>query len=385
MQSEQLSFEANASYLGQSYLCSPMVKSKVTNNSKHSHQSTSKTAAAKPKTTKARATETDDYDFEETEFEIDPELFNDNYNQVRKPILPYGIVVNDKPAGLLIPEDQLEKAGWIEIPGEDDLTTVTLTEDVTGLLITKGRLLVLAFAPEYIRYKSDVEEVGGSFVGLYDDYRHSLDKKTMDVCSEHAIMFLDDKNQPLHTTPVVVRFKNVALWSFKSVREEFYRSLEKTFADYFQVPFSGKSDKWRSLGVLEIEFRAIKEGEGKNKHNCCKTVAYTKPTVENFPQLYLGKTTAKALIWQQHDAIAGFNEPQSLPALPGESVSVDVEVLPPNKNRNKTQSVRKSKPATKPPRKIQLIDDDDFLNETDDLEADLDDDFEDDEELDDEE
>ncbi|BAZ03023.1 hypothetical protein NIES37_70360 (plasmid) [Tolypothrix tenuis PCC 7101] len=362
-----------------------MVKSKVTNDSNRPHQSTAKTAADKPKGGQARTTDTDDYDFEGSEFEIDPELFNDNYNQVRKPILPYGIVVNDKPAGLLIPEDQLEKAGWIELPKEDDLTTVTLTEDVTGLLITECRLLVLAFAPEYIRYKSDVEEVGGSFVGFYEDYRHSLDKKTMDVCSEHALMFLDDRNQPLHTIPVVVRFKNVALWSFKSVREEFYRSLEKTFADYFQVPFSGKSDKWRSLGVLEVEFKAIKEGEGKNKHNCCKTVAYTKPTVENLPQLYLGKPTAKTLIWQQHDAIAGFNEPQSLPALPGESVSRDVEVLPPNKNKNKTQSVRKSKPATKPPRKIQLIDYDDFLDETDDLEADLDDDFENNEELDDEE
>ncbi|MEH2243833.1 hypothetical protein [Nostoc sp.] len=85
----------------------------------------------------------------------------------------------------------------------------------------------------------------------------------------------------MHTTPVVVRFKNVALWSLKSVREEFYRSLEKTFADYFQVPFSGKSDRWRSLGVLEVEFKAVKEGEGKNKHDCCKTVASTKPTVEN--------------------------------------------------------------------------------------------------------
>jgi hypothetical protein len=77
--------------------------------------------------------------------------------------------------------------------------------------------------------------------------------------------------------PIVVRFKNVALWSFKSAREEFYRALEKTFADYFNVPFSGKNDRWRSLGVLEVEFKAVKEGEGKNKHDCCKTVAYTKP------------------------------------------------------------------------------------------------------------
>ncbi|WP_414553153.1 DUF5895 domain-containing protein [Anabaena sp. CCY 0017] len=356
-----------------------MVKSKVTNNSNRPHQSTAKNTASKPKTPRTRASDTEASTFEETDFEIDPELFDDHYNQVRKPILPYGIVVNDKPAGLLIPEDQLEKAGWLDIPEEDDLTTVTLTEDVTGLLITEAKVLVLGFAPEYIRYKSDVEDLGGSFVGLYDDYKHSLDKKTMDVCSEHALIFLDDNNQPLHTNPVVVRFKNVALWSFKSVREEFYRSLEKTFADYFQVPFSGKSDRWRSLGVLELEFKAVKEGEGKNKHNCCKTVDYTKPTVENLPQLYLGTPTAKALIWQQHDAIAGFNELQSLPSLPGESVSVDVEVLQPNKNsknRNKTQNVRKSKPATKPPRKIQVIEheDDDFLDELDDLADELDDD-----------
>lgn len=33
------------------------------------------------------------------------------------------------------------------------------------------------------------------------------------------------------------------------------RALEKTFADYFNVPFSGKNDRWRSLGVLEVEFK----------------------------------------------------------------------------------------------------------------------------------
>jgi len=50
--------------------------------------------------------------------------------------------------------DQLEKAGWIATPDDEDLITVTFTEDVTGLLITEARLLVLAFVPEYIRYKS---------------------------------------------------------------------------------------------------------------------------------------------------------------------------------------------------------------------------------------
>ncbi|OUC14552.1 MAG: hypothetical protein B0A82_11485 [Alkalinema sp. CACIAM 70d] len=364
-------------------------------NSKSSSTSTTRTGAkaATPKSPKSTTATTATGSravrssrMEPDEFEVDPDLLSDAYNQVRRPLLPYGIVVNDKPAGILIPIEQLEKAGWFTMPDEDDLTTVTFTEDVTGLLITDARMLVLAFVPEYIRYKSDVEDLGGTVVGLYDEYRNSLDKKSMDVCSEHALLFLDEDNQPLHTIPIVVRFKNVALWSFKSAREEFYRSLEKTFADYFNVPFSGKNDKWRSLGVLEVEFKAVKEGEGKNKHDCCKTVAYTKPTIEILPMLYLGTPTAKAVIWQQHDAIAGFTETQSLPALPGEVEAVEVEVLPPHKNStaNKASSTKPSKSL----RKIKPIDEDeDFLDdlkgsgtELDNEDFDFDDDLDDDEE-----
>lgn len=363
-------------------------------NSRNSSTSTARTGAktATPKspkstaTTNSRAARTDRTEPED--FEVDTDLLSDAYNQVRRPQLPYGIVVNDKPAGILIPIDQLEKAGWLAMPDEDDLTTVTFTEDVTGLLITEARLLVLAFVPEYIRYKSDVEDLSGTVVGLYDEYRNSLDKKSMDVCSEHALLFLDEDNQPLHTMPIVVRFKNVALWSFKSAREEFYRALEKTFADYFNVPFSGKNDRWRSLGVLEVEFKAVKEGEGKNKHDCCKTVAYTKPTIETLPLLYLGTPTAKSLIWQQHDAIAGFTEPQSLPALPGEVEVVEVEVLPPHKN-GATGKALNAKPSTKSPRKIkQIEEDEDFLDDLENSDAELDDedfDFEDDDLDDDEE
>lgn len=78
---------------------------------------------------------------ETVDFEVDTDLLSDDCNQVRRPQLSYGIVVNDKPAEILIPIDQLEKAGWIAMPDDEDLTTVTFTEDVTGLLITEARLL----------------------------------------------------------------------------------------------------------------------------------------------------------------------------------------------------------------------------------------------------
>ena len=47
---------------------------------------------------------------EDLDFEIDPELLEPGHNQVRRPILPYGIVINEQVAGILIPEDQLEKS-----------------------------------------------------------------------------------------------------------------------------------------------------------------------------------------------------------------------------------------------------------------------------------
>ena len=307
---------------------------------------------------------------EDFDFEIDPELLEPNYNQVRRPILPYGIVVNEQFAGILIPEEQLEKANWFVMPTEEEMTTIGLTEDVTGLLLSKCRLCVLGFIPEYIRYKTDVPDLGGTIVGLYEEYKAQLDKKAMDVVSEHALVFLDKNNRPMHSTPIVVRFKNVALWSFKAARDEFYRLLEKAFSDYFQIPFSGKNDKWRSLGILEVEFKGVKEGEGSNRSYCCKTISYTKPTVNNFPSLYLGRPQQKNTLWGLHDSIAGFTETPALPA----AAEPQIQVLPPiarqGENRKKQQNERK------PLRKIAaevIDDDDDFYDELD--EEEFDDDF----------
>jgi len=307
---------------------------------------------------------------EDLDFEIDPELLEPGHNQVRRPILPYGIVINEQVAGILIPEDQLEKANWFVMPTEEEMTTIGLTEDVTGLLFSKCHLCVLGFVPEYIRYKNDVPDLGGSVVGLYEEYKTQLDKKIMDVVSEHAIVFLDENNRPRHSTPIVVRFKNVALWSFKAARDEFYRLLEKAFADYFQIPFSGKTDKWRSLGILEVEFKGVKEGEGSNKSYCCKTVSYTKPTADNFPFLYLGRPQHKNAIWGLHDIIAGFTE---TPALPG-TAEPQIQVLPPAPR--KVENGKKQTANHKSPRKIaaEVIEEEDDFDDLDE-EEEFDDDF----------
>ncbi|AFZ38030.1 hypothetical protein Sta7437_4571 (plasmid) [Stanieria cyanosphaera PCC 7437] len=296
----------------------------------------------------------------DSELEIDEELLDTQYNEARPPSLPYGIVINDRPAGILIPEDQLERANWYQ--KELDLTTVDLTEPVTGLLLDRVRLLVLATTPEYVRWKNDEDNLGekaGTLVALYEEYRSKLNKKTQDVCSKHAMMFLDKNNQPLHEIPIVVTFKNVALWSFKSAKEEHYRKLEKVFAQYTNQPYSNKNDKWRSLGVLYTKFKAVKEGKGSNKSFCCKTDRIVEPTISNFSLLFLGKPERKQQVWQIHETITGFESSDKLLAAGDEDASV--EILPPASN-----------PKT---RKIEQIEDeDDFELDEDDY---LNDDFDD--------
>lgn len=271
--------------------------------------------------------------------ELDPELFDPKYNEVRRPSLPYGIIINGEPAykdaGILIPEEQLIKADW-QNTVENEFITAELNEPVTGLLLTNPRICVLAAIPPYMRFKSTDEngELSGVFIGPYSEYKNQLDKKTMEVVSEHALVFFDNQNQPLHKTPIVVRFRNVSLWSFKSAKDKGYRQLEKAFAEYTKSPYSGKSDKWRSLGLLEVTFKAEKVGNGKNKSYCCKTASITQPTVKNFPNLFLGTKTGKKLLWAYHADIDGFLEADNnqLPALatsassPEDIESIEVQV-----------------------------------------------------------
>lgn len=264
---------------------------------------------------------------------VDPELLDPEFNEMRKPRLPYGIVVNDSPAGILIPTDQLESAGWLELP--EELDEIVIGENtVAGLFLTECRLVVLAKVPPYIRYKDaeqltergEDETLAHTLVGPYETHQTHLDKALMEVCGEHAVVFFDENDQPLHTTPVVIRFKNVALWSFISTYEDYYRKVERAFAEAVNQPYSGKSDKWRSLVIVPVQFTAEKQGKGRNKSNCCKTVVDFVPTPENLFDVFLGTPKGKALVWGLHPEVAGFVE--SAPTAAALPPAQSAEALP---------------------------------------------------------
>jgi len=242
------------------------------------------------------------------EFEIDPSLMGEEFNCRRPKRFPYGIVINAETAGLFIPEKNLTKAGWFGTP---EIVEKDLSGGVEqGLFMTNARMIVLGNVRPYLRYK-DLEEkteLSGTMIGWYDEYAGEIDKKMMDAVSEHLIMFLDNANNFLHETPIRIRFKNVSLWSLREALEQYYSQAELTFARMLNKKPSGKDDRWRSLCVVDVEFKGVKEGEGKNRSFCCKVETYIHPDEENFPALFMGTRTKMAAVLEKYDTSLGFDE-----------------------------------------------------------------------------
>ena len=243
------------------------------------------------------------------EFEIDPALMGEEFNCRRPKRFPYGLVINAETAGLFIPEKSLIKSGWFGTP---EIVEKELSGGVEkGLFITNARMIVLGNVRPYLRYKTDLEnnrEIQGTMIGWYDEYAGEIDKKTMSAVSEHLVMFLDTANNFLHETPIRIRFKNVSLWSLREALEQYYSQAELTFARMLNKKPSGKDDRWRSLCVVDVEFKGVKEGEGKNRSFCCKVGTYIHPDEENFPALFMGTRTKMSAVLEKYDTSLGFDE-----------------------------------------------------------------------------
>lgn len=250
-----------------------------------------------------------------SEFQFDASLMSEEFNTPRTPRLPYAIVINDNPCGIFIPQKNAIKAGWVNI---EDLKEVDFSgRKEIGLLLSIVRMAILGNVPPYIRYKNADEngELSGTIVGVgfYDVDKPLLDKKTMEVVSEHLVMFLDNSNNLLHSRPIRVRFKNVSLWCLREALEEFYTTMETTFAKLADTTPSGKNDKWRSLCIFNCEFKPVKEGEGNNKSWCMKIDNWLMPSIDNFSSMFLGLQTQRSVVWESYDMNSASLESKALP------------------------------------------------------------------------
>lgn len=215
----------------------------------------------------------------------------------RNASLPTVIVLNDQlHCGYFIPVSTMAKCGWVNFDSEQLIAhTFRSGETEQGVLITQPRMLV---CPKTSLYQYDVlasaEQRTRIVVGLYDSSR----KEDPNIKTErlYLVFFLDEKNNPLHTSPLKYAARGVNGATFESERRAFKAELEACHAITNSAPAKPKKDNFHSLGVFCFTTKPELVGD-RQKSWCCRVVSHEKPTTENWQQYFVGYTHLKDYAW----------------------------------------------------------------------------------------
>lgn len=241
--------------------------------------------------------------------------------------LPTVIVLNDREqCGYFIPVNTMAKCGWVNFD-ETQLVSHTFRSGVTevGILIGHPRMLVCPKTDLYqFDAKASEEQQTRVIVGLYNaEHKNNPDIKTERL---YLVFFLDENNEPLHTSPLKYAARGVNGATFEIERRAFKAELETCHAITNEVAAKPKDDRFHALGVFCFTTKAELVGD-KKKHWCCRVVAHEKPRTENWKSYFVGFTHLKKSTWtalepgQKIDilstpSVTGVEEFTALPPVP---------------------------------------------------------------------
>lgn len=213
--------------------------------------------------------------------------------------LPPVIVLNDKEnCGYFITVHTMARCGWVNFD-EGQLVEHTFRSGETelGVLIQSPRLLVCPKTDIY-QYdaKESVKQRTKVIVGLYDsELRDDPNIKSERL---YLVFFLDDQNQPLHTSPLKYSARGVNGATFDNERRLFKGELEACHAITNRIPAKSKNDRFHALGVFCFTTRPELVGDKQNKSWCCRVVEHEKPRLENWLHYFLGFSELKDYLWE---------------------------------------------------------------------------------------
>lgn len=228
---------------------------------------------------------------------IEHDIFTSDEFVDKNAALPTVIVLNDQQhCGYFIPVGTMAKCGWINFD-EHQLISHTFRSGQTeqGVLIQNPRMLV---CPKTDLYQYDVqassEQQTRIIVGLYD--AALKDDKNIKTERLYLVFFLDENNEWLHTLPLKYAARGVNGATFEVERRAFKAELEACHAITNQISAKPKNDLFHSLGVFCFTTNAELAGE-RQKNWCCRVVAHSKPTTENWKNYFVGYTHFKDTAW----------------------------------------------------------------------------------------
>ena len=228
---------------------------------------------------------------------IEHDIFTGDEFVDKNAALPTVIVLNDQQhCGYFIPVGTMAKCGWINFD-EHQLVSHTFRSGQTeqGVLIQNPRMLV---CPKTDLYQYDVqasvEQQTRIVVGLYDSALK--DDKNIKTERLYLVFFLDENNEWLHTLPLKYAARGVNGATFEIERRAFKAELEACHAITNQISAKPKNDLFHCLGVFCFTTTAELAGD-RQKNWCCRVVAHSKPTTENWKNYFVGYTHFKDTAW----------------------------------------------------------------------------------------
>jgi len=211
--------------------------------------------------------------------------------------LPTVIVLNDQlNYGYFIPLSTMAKCGWINFD-EEQLISHTFRSGNTelGILIQSPRMLVCPKTDLYqFDAKASEEQQTKVIVGLYN--AELKDDPNIKNERLYLVFFLDESNNPLHSTPLKYAARGVNGTTFELERRAFKMEMEACHAITNQVPAKPKNDLFHSLSVFCFTTKAELAGD-KQKAWVCRIVGHQKPSTENWKNYFIGYSSLKEYAW----------------------------------------------------------------------------------------
>jgi hypothetical protein len=123
-----------------------------------------------------------------------------------------------------------------------------------GVLLQSPRMHILDISPRYVEQRDD-----GKIIGMYEspdgyDMYQALGKDKVVLRRFYLLQLVDDKNNNLHSVPIVLSIKGVASSQFGEAYKQFQRELEVAFARFENTTVAEKRREFHRLGVFQPTF-----------------------------------------------------------------------------------------------------------------------------------
>jgi hypothetical protein len=196
--------------------------------------------------------------------------------------------------GYFVKVDDLANSGWVDFD-EKDLITYQYNSggEELGLLIKKPRMLVKQYSPMFTIDKIASKEAEKQvIIGQYSKALHH-DRELFQPAVAYEVLLLGADNKPLHEVPFAYIAKGANLGTFSTKWQECTKLITRLHAKANNIPAKEKDARFKAMCVFEFTVKRELAGTAA-KSPSCKVDDFTKPTMDNWSDYFLGRNKETA-------------------------------------------------------------------------------------------